>query len=1105
MKWVGANARVRLASLWADGYVRAALLFWLLLCGWLIYHLSSLPPYAFNGYDTTHSYFAMATDFLQGFGPSAMLRDGYRGPGYPSLLALVTLIAGSVQDAAKWIKLAAWPIFLALSFLVIRRATDSRRALGVLLLLSVSPTILSETKWALTDVVFLVLMYAALLAALTRRYLAWLLAGALTGLALTVRWQGLVLAIGIVSGSLFIWWRSRRDWRAWAVSVALFIGGLFLTAGPFLYLNQLFRGSALANNNLTNFPVEWLPDGVERRGPILIRDQGREVIGSLPELILIDPGRILGGWAREATTGALLGRLTFALPGGYGSRMATVFALCIPIGALALLRICNRRLAFLLCSGFVVWWGCLPLVSSTYGGGRVVMPVVPLAFLTLVALWFSDLIPSVPSPVAVRSIVINMQERVSVLRRLTRHPGIGRVFLLSVLVVAYGLLSAWPKFVSGVYKYSFPQSEVLDFLDAEVKRSGWRPVVAPQKHSPLLYFVPDHSRSGIRTIGPRSPLMSTSPYLTYDQEWSGKDRWDWDVRLPLNMPPELELTYYKPDGIQAAVLRRLAENHLASMSGATASTTAPPTANESYLPQHLIDNDALTGWKSAPQPVDPFATEWMQLEIVQTTPLVLEMEQFSGVAAEEYSQGTAKGKWMRYSLPWMSNGSAALILAPGLDKPLTQMVALQPGGYEVSLRAFDYGDGGLFQAQLTLGDSEVQFAWGGSDEKRVMTSTQSITLTTPVTMASFALERMGPWAALVDSLSIRPLHSQLIGQPINRIWLMPWPEGGMPGGIEVETSMDGRTWQTVARQPDVPPRIRQSPVVLEFSETRAAYVRITGRRLRSSDGLPLSDPNRQQWMGFAEVRVSLGHESVWARTQPSVEVGPDLQVDDDGAVTVVLTNTAPAPFSVDVTLYVHDQLTGIRIPVSSVWPQLRPGVPATLTRWVPGDRMAGGPVLLEVWVDKDGLTAQGRQTRLVQFTPTPGKIKLEAESFEGVQPWWNEAQEPDPQGWVYYPRYYYSSTAAALVKRTDQAISQAVKLAPGDYTVGLRVYDYGDGQTQSVKVMLGNESQELTWGSATEGVKMVEAQFHLATAAERLTLRSVNVPTVVDFVSIHPH
>ena len=380
----GLAAGRQLIDLWADEYARLALFYWLVFCSGLVYYLLSLPYMMVDDLDITAYYFPMAADFLRGAGPPAMLRDDLHGPGYPLLLALVARLAGSVPEAARWVALAGWPIFLALGFFVVRRAAGSRLGLGVLLLLSVSPN-LSHLVIPSNDVVFLVLMYAALWTAMTRRYPGWWLAGMLSGLSLVVRWQGLFLITGIAAGSILIWVRSRRNGWAWMGALTLFVFGVLLTASPFLYFNHIFRGNALANANLANIPAAWLPDGVVQQGTDLVRD-GR-VINSLPQLIRQDPVRVLGNWAKEATTGALFGRVTCGLPGGCDSWLAKGLALFIPAGVLALIKGANRRLGFLLACGYVVWWGCLPNAVENV---RILLPIWPLVCLSFVGFWLSD-------------------------------------------------------------------------------------------------------------------------------------------------------------------------------------------------------------------------------------------------------------------------------------------------------------------------------------------------------------------------------------------------------------------------------------------------------------------------------------------------------------------------------------------------------------------------------------------------------------------------------------------------------------------------------------------------------------------------------------------
>ena len=143
------------------------MVFWLLFSGWLVTTLLGFPRFM-EQVDSTGYYFPIAADFHQRVGIWAMMRDGFRGPGYLALLALLTSLAGSVPEAGFWLRLVCWPLFLGLAYLVARQATDSRVALGMVLLLSLSPGTWVELKTIGSDAPFLVLMYAALLLAMTK-------------------------------------------------------------------------------------------------------------------------------------------------------------------------------------------------------------------------------------------------------------------------------------------------------------------------------------------------------------------------------------------------------------------------------------------------------------------------------------------------------------------------------------------------------------------------------------------------------------------------------------------------------------------------------------------------------------------------------------------------------------------------------------------------------------------------------------------------------------------------------------------------------------------------------------------------------------------------
>ena len=74
-----------------------------------------------------------------------------------------------------------------------------------------------------------------------------------------------------------------------------------------------------------------------------------------------------------------------------------------------------------------------------------------------------------------------------------------------------------------------------------------------------------------------------------------------------------------------------------------------------------------------------------------------------------------------------------------------------------------------------------------------------------------------------------------------------------------------------------------------------------------------------------------------------------------------------------------------------------------------------------------------------------------------------------------------------------------MRLAPGDYAVTLRGYDYGDGRTRTLKVSLGDASREFAWHSQAPGFITLEEGYHLAQPADQVTVSSAEGPQYTSF------
>lgn len=304
-----------------------------------------------------------------------------------------------------------------------------------------------------------------------------------------------------------------------------------------------------------------------------------------------------------------------------------------------------------------MWWTSLGI---GFRDARHLLPIMPLACLAVAIVWLLDLNPIGNVASALRRGVCGLGWRFDRLPAASPRLLDWRLISFGGIAGIIGLTMVWLPAVPGssvarlIEDWSRPsafQHEVPAVLAADSSALGWQPRVSEAWWGFLLWTIPADTHSLVKTILPTSPLQTTAPYQAYEQWlWSARlnaNQRAWDDRLPLSLPPEAELMYYKPDLLSAAVVRRLASNGVAPIAQVTASSVAADSGPMHFAPEQLLDSDALTGWKSASSPIDGAATEQLQLDLApQIVDRTFEVEQFTGVSPEEFQPTAAPGTWL---------------------------------------------------------------------------------------------------------------------------------------------------------------------------------------------------------------------------------------------------------------------------------------------------------------------------------------------------------------------------------------------------------------------------------------------------------------------------
>ena len=216
--------------------------------------------------------YATETDFYHLYAPDAeriaagqFPQNTFQGPGYPALIALIGKLMGHGGDlftVGKWLSVICAVICGLLVFVLFARLFGFWVGLGAQLIAIASGQFPQFSINAATDVFFLAICLAVLVVFTAGQLsLRWrvVLAGALTGAAYVVRYNGLFLVaaclFAIVLLNLFE--QPLRPRLKWA---ALFIAVFFLTASPWLIANYKHRGSPFYNTNFLNLATEFYPE-----------------------------------------------------------------------------------------------------------------------------------------------------------------------------------------------------------------------------------------------------------------------------------------------------------------------------------------------------------------------------------------------------------------------------------------------------------------------------------------------------------------------------------------------------------------------------------------------------------------------------------------------------------------------------------------------------------------------------------------------------------------------------------------------------------------------------------------------------------------------------
>ena len=263
--------------------------------------------------------YGLETDFYGDYAPDAdRLRAGefpqntFQGPGYPAILALAEYAVKDPFRAGRLISATSAAVVGLLAFFLFRRLFGYWSGIGSQLLVLVGGLFPQLAVTASTDMVFLMLCLAALVAfGRTDRSAHWRagVSGLLTGMAFLTRYNGVFLIPVVLAGIGVLKSFGPGLWRR-IQSSGVFLGVSFVVALPWFYANLRHNGSALFNENYLNIATEFYGDrfGADKTG------DGTSIMSekfhSFGEVVRYDPmriarrypGNLLGSLRRSLST-----------------------------------------------------------------------------------------------------------------------------------------------------------------------------------------------------------------------------------------------------------------------------------------------------------------------------------------------------------------------------------------------------------------------------------------------------------------------------------------------------------------------------------------------------------------------------------------------------------------------------------------------------------------------------------------------------------------------------------------------------------------------------------------------------------------------------------
>ncbi|MBN1202234.1 MAG: polysaccharide biosynthesis tyrosine autokinase [Anaerolineae bacterium] len=594
------------AAAWLKRTAPAVLSGWdvaavIVLLGWILAYAHLQQAYQnFVGTDAVIHYFPAAQAVLDGEGYRAFEADVHRGPGYPLMLAAAShLLDIELFAASEVVGGINAALFLLFTYLLIRRVFNAPTALAGVLVIVATNMFVWNANTSNTDVPFAWLAVASvyfLMRCDRPGYVGAVSSGILAGLALIVRWTGLILP---VCGLIWIALVSARalDLRGKARIVVVYLLAFLAACGPWLYANYLLHDNPLYNRNATNLDPEIFSKRSDSFADTVIdsfNDNPQDFVRNVFNRLVTDFPDTIQGFN------------DYPHPGGW-VMAGLCWVLILVGGALLLIRINRVQIGFLLISA--IWWGPIAL---THYEARYYIPLLPLLAALGVYIVTGDVLPDIKLNLGERKISLSrghLLDRLAGSRLpgwLAANPsGAGLTGVVAACVLVFAVSSALDR-AQNSFEWTAERDEFYHELTGAVRElpdvEHLRPIGVRQ-WSQAQYWLPTEAGAPTALLPREQNIEAVLPnfsYVLYDQinpEDSLVDWWDNPglaaLMNPLRAPASLEIAYFKPTAYRAVLYRVLDENVVANIEAIT-TTSAEPEGAEALV----MDRDIQTWWSS---------------------------------------------------------------------------------------------------------------------------------------------------------------------------------------------------------------------------------------------------------------------------------------------------------------------------------------------------------------------------------------------------------------------------------------------------------------------------------------------------------------------------